>query len=153
MRRDDAEALAEHRERLSMHEEEDTFEPWGLRPDDPIAPVDWKPTWFGFAAADACNGFAVDVAPPKGGDVGQIIQVGPDFERHLIAGSLSELMSKAASNIPLNQPGRFAVDTCEAPVKFDYVEFNMDWNWVPPIPPSAEEIASAAIAFQKSIRG
>lgn len=142
------EALAEHRERLSMHEEDDMFEPWGLRPEDPIAPVDWIPTWFGFAAADAGNGYAVDIAPPEGGDVGQIIQVGPDFERHLIAGSLSELMSQAASRIPLKQPGRFAEDSCEAPEKFDYVEFNMDWNWVPPIPPSAEEIASAAIAYK-----
>ena len=144
------EALAEHRERLSMHEEDDSFEPWGFRPDDPIAPVDWKPSWFAFAAADAGNGYAVDVAPPGGGDVGQIIQVGPDFERHLIASSLSELMSRAASSIPLDQPGRFVMDTFEAPVKFDYVEFNMDWNWIPPVPPSAEEIASAVIAYKNN---
>ena len=64
-----------------------------------------------------------DVAPPAGGNVGQIIQVGPDFERHLIAGSLSELMSQAAKNIPLDQPGRFAEDACEASGKFDYMEF------------------------------
>ncbi len=90
------EALAEHRERLSLHEDDDTFEPWGLRPDDAITPVDWRPAWFAFAAADAGNGYAVDVAPPEGGNVGQIIQVGPDFERHLIAGSLAQLMSQAA---------------------------------------------------------
>ena len=146
------EALAEHREQLVLHEEDDAFEPWGLRPDDAITPVDWRPEWFAFAAAEAGNGYAVDVAPPEGGAVGQIIQVGPDFERHLIASSLSELMSQAAARIPLNQAGRFAEDPCEAQYTFDYVEFNMDWNWEPPVPPSAEQIASAAIAYKNSVR-
>lgn len=135
-----------------MHDEDDTFEPWGLRSDDAISPVDWRPEWFAFAAAEAGNGYAVDVAPPEGGDVGQIIQVGPDFERHLIAGSLSELMSEAASRIPLTQAGRFVEDPCEAPCTFGYVEFNMDWNWEPPVAPSAEEIASAVRAYKNSVR-
>ncbi|WP_157736373.1 SMI1/KNR4 family protein [Granulosicoccus antarcticus] len=137
------EALAEHQERLAIFEEEGTFEPWGLRPEDPIAAVDWRPAWFAFASADEGNGYAVDTAPPSGGHIGQIIQVGPDFERHLIAESLTELMSQAALKIPPNQPGRFAWDKHDALDQPDYVEFNMDWNWEPPTPPSAEEIALA----------
>lgn len=137
------EALAEHQERLAIFEEDDTFEPWGLRSEDPIAAVDWKPAWFAFASAAEGNGYAVDTAPPNNGQIGQIIQVGPDFERHLIAESLTELMSQAALKIPLNQSGRFVWDNHDAPDQPDYIEFNMDWNWEPPIPPTAEEIALA----------
>jgi len=140
-------ALEQHRGRLETYadfEPEDFAEPWGLRPDDPIDPIDWQETWFGFAGDT--NGYAVDLAPPRGGSVGQIVQIGPDSERRLVASSLTELLERAAANLDPEQPGRLDLDDdsgYDDPVH-PSVQFEMDWTWTPPIPPSAEEIARMA---------
>lgn len=140
------EALAEYRSQLEMHAtypEDTAYEPWGYRPEDPIDPVDWQPTWFTFAGADAGNGYAVDLAPPRGGTIGQIVQVGTDFERRVVASSLSDLMSRAAAGLDPNQPGRMEWSDGEDGPMPGSVWFDMDPTWIPPVPPSAEEQALA----------
>ena len=141
------EALAAYRDQVAMHGDhppDADFEPWSYRPEDPIDPVDWQPTWFTFAAAGAGNGYAVDLAPPRGGTVGQIVQVGPDFERVLIAESLTALLDGAARGLDPEQPGRFEFHDGERDGSYPpSVEFDMNWRWTPPVPPTAEEIARA----------
>lgn len=68
-----------------------------LRPGDPPVYAEyWRPGWVPFSADGSGNHYAVDLSPPPGGNVGQIIVFGADESiRKVLAPSLTEFLRGA----------------------------------------------------------
>ena len=114
-----------------------------VREGDPVDPVYWQPSWFTFAGSDGGNGYAVDLDPPRGGTYGQVVLVGSDeWERRVIASSVTELMAEAAARLDPDEPHRFVRDEGDARDR-PQVSFDMDWRETPHVPPSAGELERA----------
>ena len=116
-----------------------------VREGDPVDPVYWKPGWFTFAGSDGGNGYAVDLDPPRGGTYGQVVLVGSDeWERRVVASSVTELMADAARLLDPDEPHRFEREEAGAYGEGSrpLVSFDMDWREAPFVPPSEAEIAA-----------
>jgi len=64
---------------------------------EPVDALSWKEGWLPIAGSGA-NQIAIDLAPAEGGDYGQLIPIGADeFERFVLATSLSQFFTTAAN--------------------------------------------------------
>ena len=69
-----------------------------VREGDFVDRVSWQKGWFPIAGSDA-NQIAVDLAPPRGGTYGQLVNFGPDDdERAVLSTSISEFFITATNN-------------------------------------------------------
>lgn len=69
------------------------------RGNDPVHREYWRPGWLPFSD-DSGNAYAVDLAPPSGGRVGQIIVIGPDEDlRRVLAPSLTAFLADASARL------------------------------------------------------
>ena len=141
-----SQALAEYNFWLNSYEDERRFAEkyslanperpyeavqWEVREGDPVGPEGWKPGWFPFARANA-DFYYVDLAPPRGGSLGQVVVHGADeYILKVLAPSISDLMETAAAQLSVDDEERFewAEPNSYMPVKSVY--FNMDWRWEP----------------------
>lgn len=66
--------------------------------------------WFPISNNSTGNSYAIDFDPPEGGSYGQVIMIGPDEDRRVIASSITELLNLASSceslKIELSRDGR-----------------------------------------------
>ena len=116
-----------------------------VREGDPVDPVYWKPGWFTFAGSDGGNGYAVDLDPPRGGTYGQVVVVGSDeWERRVVASSVTELLARASIRLDPADPHRFVREDGHGEGDRPTLSFDMDWRVAPSVPPSAEALAAAA---------
>jgi len=70
-----------------------------LRPGDPPVYAEyWRPGWVPFSTDGSGNHYAVDLSPPPGGTVGQVIVFGADESiRKVLAPDLATFLSDAAA--------------------------------------------------------
>lgn len=75
-----------------------------LRPGDPPVHREyWRPGWLPFATDGGGNSYALDMDPPVGGRVGQVIVIGSDEdERRVLAPDLPELLRKTMASPALS---------------------------------------------------
>lgn len=75
-----------------------------VRGDDPVKPLYTCADWIPFTTDGGGNSLAADLAPEPGGNVGQVIVIGPDEDRRrVLAASVRALLRLCASR--LRAPG------------------------------------------------
>jgi len=92
---------------LELDEDDDPEE--GFDVDAGVRAEFWNPNWIPFAAAaDRGDYLMLDMAPARGGRLGQVIEWRHDTnERRLVAPSLEALLSRTADGL---EAGRFVYD-------------------------------------------
>lgn len=120
----------------------------------PVDPVYWSASWIPVAGGGA-NGYAIDLSPPRGGNIGQVINFGADDDaRIVIASSLSEFFQMAVQNTVINDCTlRYGVeDNSDDHVPEEYrvarndfiLEFAVDWLF-----PENESLCVEPIVYQQ----
>jgi len=92
-------ALAAYEFQQQMHESGGSIDDEiTVRNGDPVSSVVWKEGWLPIAGSGA-NHVAIDLSPLPGGTYGQLIPIGADeFERFVLASTLSEFFARASND-------------------------------------------------------
>ena len=121
---------------------------WEVRAGDRVDSAGWNPRWFVFAS-DESSYYSVDMSPPVGGQEGQVVLHGPDkWELRVIADSVSQLFSLAASNLDPAEAHRYEQSQMMSGTGDDawsYLQFTMDWREQPEIPGPVDTQQNAAL--------